>query len=144
MGFFKEIAIRRKIKAGIVRTELVKVDLDQGTERIGNNVRKLNEFEMMAYKSIEDAIDAEPEVMQFNLEWHRVAVYAVFDSGSDTSIRFAWALHMSKNINWTQHHIVRLDSGFKFWSSLHVKQIENASDLAAFILAKPECWRPQY
>nr|WP_297401741.1 hypothetical protein [uncultured Marinobacter sp.] len=144
MGLLKEVWVRRKFKKAILQIARVKVDLDEGTESFEASTRKLNDFEIKAYQSIEDGINAEPEALQFNLEWSRVAVYAVFEGGADTSIRFAWAAHMNGICDWTQHHVVRLDSGFKFWSTLHSRQIGNAEDLAVFILARPECWRPEY
>lgn len=142
MGFLKEAFVKQKIRKGVVKVYAVKVDLIEGTEMLLGNTRQLSPSELEAYNSIENSMRDGPESPVIHLGWHLTSVYAVFDKGSDTSIRFAWGGHMHGIGNWGQHHIVRLDSGFHFFGDLSGRQFQNGSDVAAFIIARPELWKP--
>lgn len=142
MRFIQEALAKQKIKKGAIQIYDVKVRLNEGTEELLGNTRQLSPSELATYKSIERSMHNGPEFPVIHIGWHLTSVYAVFDKGSDTSIRFAWGGHMNGVCNWGQHHIVRLDSGFHFFGDLGRRRFHNRSEVAAFIVARPELWKP--
>ncbi|AMQ89200.1 MULTISPECIES: hypothetical protein [Marinobacter] len=136
MKFIKESLVQQKIRNGTIRIYQINVDLDTRTEDVGGHKRDLPAHEIEAYQRV-DMRDCYDDMRGFC----ETKVYAIFDKGVDTKIRFSWGRHMDGMANSTSSHIVRLDSGFSFWSDMSNKVVQTVDDVAAFILARPECWR---